>query len=137
MEIAGRDVTDEIRETRIDAAVSSVSRHQVVRRIMRGRQRELAHAGDAVVEGRDIGTVVCPDAEVKVFLVADTDERARRGGSAASRGRVMTPSRISGCATSAMPARCKAPDAESHRHDGARAGEVVDAAHRDGLREVP
>ena len=45
---------------------------------MRDRQRELAHEGDAVVEGRDIGTVVAPDAEVKVYLVANTEERARR-----------------------------------------------------------
>ena len=49
-----------------------------VRAIMRERQRELADAGDAVIEGRDIGTVVCPDAEVKVYLVADPTERARR-----------------------------------------------------------
>ena len=45
---------------------------------MRERQRELAEVGDAVIEGRDIGTVVCPDAEVKVYLVADPTERARR-----------------------------------------------------------
>jgi cytidylate kinase len=45
---------------------------------MRVRQRELAETGDAVIEGRDIGTVVMPDAEVKVYLVADTTERARR-----------------------------------------------------------
>jgi cytidylate kinase len=45
---------------------------------MRTRQRELAESDDAVVEGRDIGTVVCPDAEVKVYLVADPGERARR-----------------------------------------------------------
>jgi CMP/dCMP kinase len=80
VEIAGRDVTDEIREARIDHAVSAVARHQVVRRVMRERQQELAHAGDAVLEGRDIGTVVCPDAEVKVFLIADPNERARRRG---------------------------------------------------------
>jgi cytidylate kinase len=49
-----------------------------VRRVMRERQRELAGQGDAVIEGRDIGTVVCPDAEVKVYLVADAAERARR-----------------------------------------------------------
>jgi cytidylate kinase len=76
--IAGEDVTEEIRAARVDRVVSAVARHQEVRRIMRGRQRELAAAGDAVVEGRDIGTVVCPGAEVKVYLVADPDERARR-----------------------------------------------------------
>jgi cytidylate kinase len=76
--VAGEDVTDEIRATRIDRVVSSVARHPEVRRVMRERQRELAEAGDTVVEGRDIGTVVCPNAEVKVYLVADPDERARR-----------------------------------------------------------
>jgi CMP/dCMP kinase len=49
-----------------------------VREVMRDRQRELAQHGDAVIEGRDIGTVVCPDADVKVYLVADAAERARR-----------------------------------------------------------
>jgi cytidylate kinase len=45
---------------------------------MRERQRELAEVGDAVIEGRDIGTVVCPDAPVKIYLNAETDVRARR-----------------------------------------------------------
>lgn len=72
------DVTDTIREPRIDRVVSSVARHPAVRVIMRDRQRELAEAGDAVIEGRDIGTVVCPDADVKVYLVAEAVERARR-----------------------------------------------------------
>jgi cytidylate kinase len=76
--IGSHDVTAAIREPRIDRAVSAVARHPQVRKVMRVRQRELAHAGDAVVEGRDIGTVVCPDAEVKVFLVAEAAERARR-----------------------------------------------------------
>jgi Cytidylate kinase len=49
-----------------------------VREVMRERQRELGHEGNVVIEGRDIGTVVAPDAEVKVYLVADRDERARR-----------------------------------------------------------
>jgi CMP/dCMP kinase len=74
----GRDVTTEIRGPRIDRVVSTVARHPEVRSVMRARQRELAEAGDAVIEGRDIGTVVCPDAEVKVYLVADPGERARR-----------------------------------------------------------
>jgi CMP/dCMP kinase len=76
--VAGNDVTDEIRLPRIDRVVSSVARHTQVREIMRERQRELAEHGDAVIEGRDIGTVVCPDADVKVYLVADAGERARR-----------------------------------------------------------
>jgi cytidylate kinase len=76
--IAGRDVSRGIRAARIDRAVSTVAAHPGVRRVMRERQRELAQAGDAVVEGRDIGTVVFPDADLKVYLVADPDERARR-----------------------------------------------------------
>jgi len=76
--IAGEDVTDAIRQAEIDRVVSSVARHPEVREVMRDRQRELAQHGDAVIEGRDIGTVVCPDADVKVYLVADAAERARR-----------------------------------------------------------
>ena len=76
--IHGEDVTEEIRLPRIDRVVSSVARHRDVREVMRERQRELGSHGDAVIEGRDIGTVVCPDADVKVYLVADAAERARR-----------------------------------------------------------
>jgi CMP/dCMP kinase len=75
---AGEDVTDAIRQPEIDRVVSSVARHAEVRAVMRDRQRELAQHGDAVIEGRDIGTVVCPNADVKVYLVADAAERARR-----------------------------------------------------------
>jgi cytidylate kinase len=76
--IAGTDVTEAIREPPIDRAVPQVARHAPVREIMRRRQRDLAEEGDAVIEGRDIGTVVAPQAAVKVYLVADTRERARR-----------------------------------------------------------
>jgi cytidylate kinase len=76
--IHGEDVTEDIRLPRIDRVVSSVARHSEVREVMRERQRELGSHGDAVIEGRDIGTVVCPDADVKVYLVADAAERARR-----------------------------------------------------------
>ena len=76
--IAGHDVTDEIRAAAIDRNVSSVARHPRVRAVMRERQRELAESGDAVIEGRDIGAVVCPDAELKLYLDADPDVRARR-----------------------------------------------------------
>lgn len=78
--VAGHDVTAPIRFAAVDRVVSSVASHPAVRAIMRDRQRELAAAGDAVIEGRDIGTVVCPDADVKVYLVADRTERARRRG---------------------------------------------------------
>ena len=76
--IHGEDVTEEIRKPKIDRVVSSVARHRGVREVMRERQRELGSHGDAVIEGRDIGTVVCPKADVKVYLVADAAERARR-----------------------------------------------------------
>jgi cytidylate kinase len=76
--IAEADVTAAIREPRIDRAVPVVAREQRVRAVMRRRQRKLAQEGDAVIEGRDIGTVVAPDAAVKVYLVADESERARR-----------------------------------------------------------
>lgn len=76
--IDGKDVTAAIRLPRIDRVVSSVARHSAVRDVMRERQRELGSQADAVIEGRDIGTVVCPDAEVKIYLVAEAGERARR-----------------------------------------------------------
>jgi cytidylate kinase len=78
VEIAGRDVSAEIRAAEIDRAVPLVARHPGVREVMRERQRSLGTRGDAVIEGRDIGTVVAPAAEVKVFLVAAETERARR-----------------------------------------------------------
>jgi cytidylate kinase len=76
--IAGTDVTSSIRETRVDRMVPVVARHHAVREVMRDRQRELGRDGNVVIEGRDIGTVVAPQAEVKVFLVADREERAKR-----------------------------------------------------------
>ncbi len=78
VEVDGEDVTSAIREAEIDRLVPSVARHPEVREVMRERQRALAVGGDSVIEGRDIGSVVVPDAEVKVFLLADPGERARR-----------------------------------------------------------
>jgi cytidylate kinase len=76
--IAGTDVTASIRRSEIDRNVPAVARHPAVREVMRERQRELGHQGDVVIEGRDIGTVVAPDAEVKIYLNADPTVRARR-----------------------------------------------------------
>jgi cytidylate kinase len=76
--IAGMDVTSSIRDTRIDRMVPVVARHTPVREVMRERQRALVNEGDVVMEGRDIGTVIAPHAEVKVYLVADRGERAKR-----------------------------------------------------------
>jgi cytidylate kinase len=74
----GRDVTAEIRSVAIAEAASRVSADPGVREALVALQRRLIAAGDWVAEGRDIGTVVAPDAELKVFLTADPRERARR-----------------------------------------------------------
>ena len=77
----GRDVTREARTPRIDRAVSSVSRHAAVREAMLHVQRAVARRGDTVMVGRDIGTVVLPDATLKVFLTAAAAVRAARRAS--------------------------------------------------------
>jgi cytidylate kinase len=76
--IADTDVTSSIRKSDIDRMVPVVARHPQVRQVMRARQRELADDGNVVIEGRDIGTVVAPDADVKVYLNAERGIRARR-----------------------------------------------------------
>ena len=74
----GRDVTDAVRSPRVDRAVSAVSRHAAVRDAMLSVQRATALRGRTVMVGRDIGTVVLPDAHLKVFLVAAPEVRAAR-----------------------------------------------------------
>jgi cytidylate kinase len=74
----GEDVTEQIRAAEVSAAASRVSVHPEVRDAMVERQRALIAAGEYVAEGRDIGTVVSPDAPLKVFLTASDAERARR-----------------------------------------------------------
>jgi cytidylate kinase len=74
----GEDVTTSIRTPEVSEAASRVAADQAVREAMVAEQRRLMSEGDWVAEGRDIGTVVAPDAEVKVFLTADPRERARR-----------------------------------------------------------
>jgi cytidylate kinase len=74
----GRDVTDAIRAPEVSARASEVARDPRVRAALVARQQQLMATGDWVAEGRDIGVVVAPDAEVKVFLFADPAERARR-----------------------------------------------------------
>jgi cytidylate kinase len=76
--IVGADVTTAIRTPAIDRAASAVARLAAVRRILVAQQRAMAGDGDLVMEGRDIGTVVFPEAPVKVYLDADPAERARR-----------------------------------------------------------
>jgi CMP/dCMP kinase len=74
----GRDVTAEIRTPEVSEAASRVAANPKVRRALAAKQRDLLAAGDWVAEGRDIGTVIAPDAAVKVFLTASAEERARR-----------------------------------------------------------
>ena len=74
----GNDVTDKIRSQEVTNSVSIVSKHQSVREEMVSRQQRLAAGGGVVMDGRDIGTHVLPQAEVKVFLVASVEERAVR-----------------------------------------------------------
>lgn len=74
----GRDVTAEIRTPEVSARASEVAAMPSVRTALVERQRELTAAGNYVAEGRDIGTVVAPNAEVKIFLTASPEERARR-----------------------------------------------------------
>lgn len=78
VEIAGRDVTDAIREPRVDEAASKVARHQPVRTVMIERQRAMSEARDSVLDGRDCGTIVRPDADLKFAITARPEERARR-----------------------------------------------------------
>jgi len=74
----GQDRADEIRTPEMSAAASQVSAYPGVRRALLEMQRDLGREGGVVLEGRDIGTVVFPDAEVKLFLTASAEERARR-----------------------------------------------------------
>ncbi len=76
--IDGDDVTDEIRNADMDRAAAAVARLGDVRAALVRRQQELARSGGVVMEGRDIGTVVFPDAPVKIYLDADPTERAAR-----------------------------------------------------------
>lgn len=76
--VGGADVTDAIRTPRISEGASVVSQYPEVRESLVALQRGMAQGGDVIMEGRDIGTVVFPDAEVKIFLDATLDERARR-----------------------------------------------------------
>jgi cytidylate kinase len=78
VELDGRDVSGEIREPAVSEASSRVSAHPKVREAMVAAQRRMIAAGGYVAEGRDIGTVVSPDAPLKVFLTASAEERARR-----------------------------------------------------------
>jgi cytidylate kinase len=77
----GRDVGEEIRAPEVSEAASQLAAKADVRAALVAKQRELLQSGDWVAEGRDIATVVAPDAEVQVFLTASVEERARRRAS--------------------------------------------------------
>jgi len=79
--IDGRDITRDIRTPEIDRAATAVARLPRVRAVLVERQRQLGTDGGIVMEGRDIGTVVFPTADVKIYLDAAPDERARRRAS--------------------------------------------------------
>lgn len=76
--VNGRDITAQLRTPELGMLTSRLTRLQVVRDKLTPLQRRLARAGGVVLEGRDTGSVVCPEAEVKFYLDADLDERARR-----------------------------------------------------------
>ena len=76
--IDGEDITRAIRTPEIDSGASAVARLPRVREVLVAQQRDLGAGGDIVMEGRDIGTVVFPDADVKIYLDASEEERARR-----------------------------------------------------------
>ena len=76
--VNGQDVTWEIRNAAVTAAVSTTSSHKAVRAIIIAQQRAMAQQAGVVMVGRDIGSVVLPDAELKIFLTASLEERARR-----------------------------------------------------------
>ena len=76
--VDGRDVTDAVQAQAVTGIVSEVSAHRAVRDEIVSLQREVLATGDWVADGRDIGSVVCPDAEIKIYLTADPAERARR-----------------------------------------------------------
>src|SRR5437763_5222583 len=74
----GRDVTEDIRRPAVTEASSRIAASKAVRAAVASKQRELVSSGDWVAEGRDIGTVVAPQAELKLFLTASPEQRARR-----------------------------------------------------------
>ena len=126
----GRDVTDAIRSPSVSARASVVAADPAVRAALVERQRELLAQGDWVAEGRDIGTVVAPDAEVKVFLTASEPERARRralelGADPAEVRRDLRERDARDRERDHSPLR-RAPDAVVLDSDGREAGEVVE-----------
>ena len=78
VKINGEDITEDIRSSQVGSAVSIVSRLSGIRKYLVSLQRSMASSGNSVLEGRDTGSVVCPDAGLKIFLTASISERVRR-----------------------------------------------------------
>src|SRR5262245_42413410 len=117
--IDGHDIAGAIRTPEMDAAASVVARQPTVRRVLVERQRALAAEGGTVMEGRDIGTVVFPVAQVKIYLDASPEERARR--------RATDPAHASGKGTAAIQEVATAL-AERDRRDTTRAASPLAVA---------
>jgi len=147
--VAGRDVSAEIRTERITRATRPVADAPLVREALKTLQRRLAATGDVVTEGRDQGSVVFPDAELKVYLTASAEERARRRhreeaarGSMASLGEVLRDqaSRDDGDRSRTVGTMRPAADAVVLETDGLSPEEVVErlvelvAARGGGMR---
>ena len=134
--VGGRDVTDEVASARVDRHVSDVARQPALRAALLPRQRDLAAGGGILMAGRDIGTVVLPEADLKLFLDASAEERARRRAEqrgldpgSAEAGRILEElrrrDRIDGTRTVA-PLRT-ADDAIVIKTDGNTLGQTIDA----------
>lgn len=135
----GTDATEAARSHEVDAAVSAIARQPAVRSALLGRQRALAAAGGIVVAGRDIGTVVLPDAGLKIFLDASVEERASRrieergldpAGAEAAEVREQLRSRDAIDRGRAVAPLRAAEDAVVVRTDGNALGETVDLVTR-------
>ncbi len=78
VELNGEDITEDIRSSQVGSAVSIVSRLSGIRKYLVSLQRSMAASGNSILEGRDTGSIVCPDADLKIFLTASIAERVRR-----------------------------------------------------------
>lgn len=76
--VDNQDITWQLRQPDVEANVSLVSRHPMVRSVMRARQRAIGQRGHVVIVGRDIGSIVMPDADFKIYLLASLEERTQR-----------------------------------------------------------
>lgn len=137
--VGGRDVTWEIRRPEVDANVSEVSTYGRVRKALSEAQRRIGLRGQVVMVGRDIGTVVLPEADLKIYLDASVEERARRRcneliarGQPASldqiRSGLIERDRID--SSRAISPLMKAKDAVMIQSDGLDADQVLEAARQ-------